>query len=116
MSPSSDVVEGRFIGGNQTCASARFDGHVAHGHSTFHGQCTDGTSAVLEHVALSATSADFGDDGKDQVFGRDPNGQGALDVDGHRFWADQRQCLGGKYVLDFAGSDSKCEGTEGAMS
>jgi hypothetical protein len=41
-------------------------------------------AAVFDDVALAAAGADLGDHGEDDVLGRDPVGQLALDRDSHR--------------------------------
>src|SRR6056300_757492 len=77
------VFECLFIWGNQACARAAFDGHVTHGHTTFHGQITDRFATVLNHIACTACSACFTDNGQCNVLGSHTGAKFACDLDLH---------------------------------
>ena len=109
------IFKSCFIGGNHSSTSPSFNAHVADGHSAFHRQRLNSLAAVFQNVALSATGTNFGDDGQDEVLGSHTIGKFSINRDGHRFERLKRQCLCGKDVFDFTGSDAKCKGPKGAM-
>ena len=78
-----DVLEGGLVGGDHAGACARLNGHVAHGHTTLHGEGADCGAAVFKHVALTAAGANLRDDGEDDVLGGHAGLEGAFNVDRH---------------------------------
>jgi hypothetical protein len=97
------------------CSQASPDRHVAHRHAAFHRQRADGLAGVLDDVPGAAGGADLADDGEDDVLGRHPLGQGAVDADAHVLGLALRQRLGGEDVLDLARADAHRQRAEGAV-
>ena len=56
----------------QSGQRAAFDGHVTHGHATFHGQITDRFTTVLNHIACTSCSTRFTDNGQCNVLAVTP--------------------------------------------
>ena len=98
---SLEVRERRLVGSDHAGAGAALDGHIADGHALFHGQCLDGTPGVLDHVPSSATDADLGDDGEDDVFGGDAGSQRTADTNFHGLGSVLQEALCGEHVTDF---------------
>src|SRR5579872_2444954 len=113
--PALEVFEGRRVGRNQAGAGAGFDRHVAHRHAAFHRQGADGAAGVFDDVAGAAGRADLADDGEDEVFRRDAQGQIAVDLDQHVLRAALDQRLRRQHVLDFGGADAKGQRAERAV-
>ncbi len=104
---TSHVFERRFVGSDHPCPGAALDRHVADGHPTFHGHLADGLACVLYDVARAAGDAYLSDDGQDQVFGRDAEGQRPVHVHLHGLVLVLSQSLGGQHVLDFRRADTE---------
>jgi hypothetical protein len=66
-------------------------------------------------VPLTAAGADLGDDGEDDVLGRDARRQLAVHGHGHLLGPVLRQGLRGQHVLDLAGADAERQRAEGAV-
>ena len=115
MGAALDVVEGRLVGGNHASAGARLDRHVADRHAALHGELTNRLTAVFQDVALTAASANLGDDGEDDVLGRRAFGQGPVHRNRHGLEGSHRQGLGGEHVLNLAGADAEGQRAERAV-
>ena len=115
MRATLEVVEGRLVRRDHAGARPGLDGHVADGHPGLHRQGLDGLAAVLDDVALAPAGADLGDDGQDDVLGRDAVGDGAPHVDGEGAEGLERQRLRGEHVLDLGRADAEGERPEGAV-
>ena len=109
---SLQVFEGRFIGGNHTRTGARFDGHVADRHATFHRELADCLATVLKDVSLSPTGSDLRDHGKDDVLRCCALWEGPIDGDSHGLKRSHRQCLCRQNMFDLAGTNAHCQRTE----
>ena len=103
------IVESDLIRSHHARPCPCLDRHIANGHASFHRQRPNGTASILKHVALATTCRNLRDNGQDDVLGGDPRSQGSLNVDCHGLEWLQRKCLGGKYVLNLAGSNTHRE-------
>ncbi len=101
------VLEGGFVGSDHASARAALDGHVADRHALFHRQGADGGAGVLEHMPRAAANADFGNQGQDDVFGRDAGHKYSIDANFAGLGFALEQALGGQDVFDFTGADSE---------
>ena len=63
----------------------------------------------------SPAGTDLADDGKNDVFGRDPIAKFAIDCDPHGFRPLPPDRLGRHDMSGFRGTNAKPEGTQGAM-
>ncbi len=115
MSPALDVGEGRLVGGDETGPSATLDGHVADGHALLHRERADGLAGVLEDVPGAAADADAGDEGEDDVLGRDAGPQPAVDADLVGLRAALQERLRRQHHLDLAGADAERQRAERAV-
>ena len=109
------IGERRLVRRDHAGARAPLDAHVADRHAALHRHLLEHRAAVLDHVALAAAGAGLGDDGEDDVLGRDAVGQLAVDGDRHRLRPVHGQRLGGEHVLDLAGADAERERAERAV-
>src|SRR5690606_39123226 len=115
LGPALEVFERLLVWRNQTCASARLDGHVADRHAAFHRQRADGLASVLDDVAGAAGSADLANDGQDDVLRRYALRQLAVDDNAHvlRFALNER--LRGEHMLDLGRTDAVSQRAESAV-
>ncbi len=102
-----DVREGDLVGSDHTSARPGFDGHVAQGHASFHGETAYGGAAELDHVARSYPCAQLANDGEGQIFRCRSRGQFASDADMHRLRTLLQETLRSQYLLDLAGADAE---------
>ena len=63
----------------------------------------------------AATSANFCNDSKDDVFRCNTWCKSSVNSDAHPLWTRLRKCLRCKNVFNFAGANSECECTESTM-
>ncbi len=103
------VIVRSVVRGNQACARAGFDGHVADGHALFHRKRADGRAGKLEDAACAAADTDFGDEREDDVLGRDAWPQRAIHLHREALRLALQQALRGQDVLHFAGADAEGE-------
>ena len=82
---SLDIGKSGLVGGNHTRASTCLNRHVTEGHTSFHREIAYCRAAELDDVTCANGRAKFGNDGKGQVFGRNPWSQGTLDTNIHGF-------------------------------
>ena len=99
-------------GADQPRAGAALDGHVAHRHALLHVEGAHATAGELEDVAGAAAHADAGDEGQDDVLGRDAGREPPVHADLVVARAVLQEALGGEHVLDLAGADSEGERAE----
>ncbi len=104
---SLDVREGGLIGSNHTSARPGFDGHVAEGHASLHGEIAYSRAAELDHIACSYSGAQLANDGEGEILRCRFRGQFACDADMHRFRTFLQEALCGKDLLDLAGADAE---------
>jgi len=110
-----DVIECCVIRGDHAGPRTCFDRHIADRHASFHRQAANRRTAILQNVTLPAAGPDLRNHSQDDVLCRHPLGQVALHVDRHRLERLQRQGLSRENVLNLAGSNAECQGTEGSM-
>ena len=115
MRAALDVLDGGLVGRDETGLGAPLDRHVADRHAALHRHPLDGPAAVLDDVALAAAGALLGDEGEDEVLGRDVGAGLAVDEHAHGAGAGLGQGLRGEHVLDLARADAEGEGAEGAV-
>ena len=113
--PSGHIVEGRLVHGNQSCAAACLDRHVADRHPTFHGHLADRGTGELDHVPGRAGGADAADHREDQVLRVHAVAQLALDLDPHVAALGLGQALGRQHVLHLGRTDTLRQRGEGAV-
>src|SRR5713226_49594 len=112
---SLDVREGGLVGSDHASARPGFDGHVAEGHASFHGEATYSRAAELNDVACTNVCPQLANDGQRQVFGSDAGRQFACDADMHRLRTLLQETLRGKDLLDFAGTNTKGQRSHGPV-
>ena len=113
---SSKVVEGDVVGSDHSSSSSSLDGHVADRHPSLHRELPDGGSGELDNGSGSSSGPDETDDVKDDILGGDAGGECTFDGDLHVLGLVLHEGLGSEDVLDFRGSDSESEGSEGSVS
>mmetsp|Transcript_80846 Transcript_80846/g.160658 ORF Transcript_80846/g.160658 Transcript_80846/m.160658 type:complete len:297 (-) Transcript_80846:505-1395(-) len=111
-----EVFDRLIVRGNQACACPRLDGHVAHAHTSLHGERADGRASELDGCPGAAGGADYAADVKYNVLGGDTGAELALDGDAHVERLDLRKRRRGEHVLDFRRADAKGERAESAVS
>ena len=83
MGATHDIGIGFLIRGDDTCAGAALDRHVADGHPPFHRQIADRLAAIFNHMAVAAGRAGGADHRQGDVLGGDSGAQLAGDLDLH---------------------------------
>ena len=110
-----DIVECGLVGGDEACAGAGFDRHVADGHAAFHGEVFDGFARIFKDIAIAARRADFSDDGQNHVFRAHAGCECSVDFDAHGFGGFLDEGLGGQNMFDFGCADAEGERAECAV-
>ena len=102
-----EVGEGGLIRSNHADASSPLNRHIADRHATLHRHLLDGLAAILDHMTLSPTGADLGDEGQDEVLRCDLLRHFPIHHDGHRCGTNLREGLGSQHMLNLAGTDTE---------
>ncbi|OIQ69628.1 hypothetical protein GALL_487700 [mine drainage metagenome] len=110
-----EVGESRLIRRDHPGASTCLDAHVADRHAPLHRESTNRFAAIFDHITLSAARADFGDDRQDYVLTGYTFWQHSIDSYRHCLERRKWQGLSRQHMLDFTGTDSKCESTESTV-
>jgi hypothetical protein len=109
------ISEGGFVGRDHSRPRTSLDRHVADRHAAFHAHVADGAAGVLDDMPGAAIDADACDDGKDDVLGRDPEAQLAVDRDAHGLLTPLPDGLRRHHVHHLGGANSERDAPEGAM-
>ena len=110
-----DIVDGLLIDRDQPGSGTGLNGHIAHGHATFHAQGLNGSASKFNRVACAPGRADFSDDRQHDVFSTAAFGQRAVNQNQHVFGFFGQQCLSRHHVFDFTGPNAVGKGTKGTM-
>ena len=92
------------------------NGHVAHGHAGFHAEATNHGSAELNDSAGTTSSSNDTNDVENNILAGNTGRKLAIDLNLHVLASAGKEGLSSKDVLDFTGTDTESERTEGTVS
>src|SRR5690625_2086203 len=96
---AAHVLNCRVIHSHHAGASTGFNGHVAHGHASFHRHIAKYIAAEFQGMTVSTVGANFANNGQDHIFGGHAGPEGTVAFLQHIFYFLVQQTLGGHKVL-----------------
>lgn len=110
-----EILEGDLIGRDHTSTGTTLNRHVAHGHTSFHAEAANHRSAELNDSAGTTSGSNDTNNVENNVLAGDTGGELAVDLDLHVLASAGKEGLGSENVLDFTGTDTEGEGSEGTV-
>ena len=112
---ATHVFDRLFVDGNKAGACARFNGHIAERHATFHRKRTDRRPRKFNRAARSACRTDLADDCQSDILAGDAGAKLAFDTHEHILVLLGDERLRSKHVLHFRGANAESQSRASAV-
>ena len=110
-----DIVNGDVIYRHHTNPCACFNGHVTDGHTPLHAHVFKHLSTKFNGMTCTTCCANFGNDGKHDIFGRNPLPKFAIDFNEHIFHFLLNKTLSRQHMFHFRCANAMCQTAQRPM-